>query len=211
MLWNAFFFLFFNRVEKTFLKMKWNPIDNFECIKIKMLLHGKMHHIHLFQDITQMLFHWCLWSSCLNYNMCTTPPALCIVDLLSLISLLICCMFTKLSGLLIFYFLNFIIIFFLVVCIYILFYSLTLQYCIVLPYINMNPPQVYTCSPSWTLLPPAGALRRPRGMAYWFSNTLRPNLYGKEILITKEIFSIEKVSHLSIYLVYLSLLHPLST
>ena len=23
----------------------------------------------------------------------------------------------------------------------------------VLPYINMNPPQVYTCSPSWTLLP----------------------------------------------------------
>ena len=24
----------------------------------------------------------------------------------------------------------------------------------VLPYINMNPPQVYTCSPSWTLLPP---------------------------------------------------------
>jgi len=25
---------------------------------------------------------------------------------------------------------------------------------LVLPYINMNPPQVYTCSPSWTLLPP---------------------------------------------------------
>ena len=24
----------------------------------------------------------------------------------------------------------------------------------VLPYINMNPPQAYTCSPSWTLLPP---------------------------------------------------------
>ena len=24
----------------------------------------------------------------------------------------------------------------------------------VLPYSNMNPPQVYTCSPSWTLLPP---------------------------------------------------------
>ena len=24
----------------------------------------------------------------------------------------------------------------------------------VLPYINMNPPQVYTCSPSWTPLPP---------------------------------------------------------
>ena len=25
---------------------------------------------------------------------------------------------------------------------------------LVLPYINMNPPQVYTCSPSWTHLPP---------------------------------------------------------
>ena len=24
----------------------------------------------------------------------------------------------------------------------------------VLPYINMNPPRVYTCSPSWTLVPP---------------------------------------------------------
>ena len=38
---------------------------------------------------------------------------------------------------------------------------ITLQYCIVLycivlvlPYINMNPPQVYTCSPSRTPLPP---------------------------------------------------------
>ena len=25
---------------------------------------------------------------------------------------------------------------------------------LVLPYIEMNPPQAYTCSPSWTLLPP---------------------------------------------------------
>ena len=25
---------------------------------------------------------------------------------------------------------------------------------LVLPYINMNPPRVYTCSPSWTPLPP---------------------------------------------------------
>ena len=34
------------------------------------------------------------------------------------------------------------------------FFFLTLQYCIVLPNIEMNPPQVYMCSPSWTLLPP---------------------------------------------------------
>ena len=27
----------------------------------------------------------------------------------------------------------------------------------VLPYINMNPPRVYTCSPSWTPLPPPSA------------------------------------------------------
>ena len=31
-----------------------------------------------------------------------------------------------------------------------LFYNIVL----VLPYINMNPPRVYTCSPSWTPLPP---------------------------------------------------------
>ena len=31
-----------------------------------------------------------------------------------------------------------------------LLYSIVL----VLPYINMNPPQMYTCSPSWTPLPP---------------------------------------------------------
>ena len=36
---------------------------------------------------------------------------------------------------------------------YFYFYFLTLQYCIGLPYINMNQTQVYTCSPSWTLLP----------------------------------------------------------
>ena len=30
----------------------------------------------------------------------------------------------------------------------------TLQYCIGLPHINMHLPQVYTCSPSWTPLPP---------------------------------------------------------
>ena len=29
---------------------------------------------------------------------------------------------------------------------------------LVLPYIDMNPPQVYTCSPSWTPLPPLSPL-----------------------------------------------------
>ena len=33
---------------------------------------------------------------------------------------------------------------------------------LVLPYINMNPPRVYTCSLSWTLLPPP-SLYRPSG------------------------------------------------
>ena len=33
-----------------------------------------------------------------------------------------------------------------------LFYSTILYW--FLPYINMNPPRVYTCSPSWTPLPP---------------------------------------------------------
>ena len=33
---------------------------------------------------------------------------------------------------------------------------------LVLPYIEMNPPQAYTCSPSWTLLPPPSP-RHPSG------------------------------------------------
>jgi len=33
-------------------------------------------------------------------------------------------------------------------------YFFTLQYCIGLQYMDMNPPQVYTCSPSWTPLSP---------------------------------------------------------
>ena len=32
-------------------------------------------------------------------------------------------------------------------------YLFTLQYCIGLPYIDMNPPWVYMCSPSWTPFP----------------------------------------------------------
>ena len=39
---------------------------------------------------------------------------------------------------------------FLIIIIIFLLYNIVL----VLPYINMNPPRVYTCSPSWTLLPP---------------------------------------------------------
>ena len=43
---------------------------------------------------------------------------------------------------------------------------------LVLPYINMNLPQVYTCSPSWTLFPPP-SLYHPSGLSY-----LLPNLWG---------------------------------
>ena len=38
----------------------------------------------------------------------------------------------------------------------------------VLPYINMNPPQVYTCSPSWTPLPPLSPYH-PSGSLQWTS------------------------------------------
>jgi len=34
------------------------------------------------------------------------------------------------------------------------FFILFFNFILVLPYIIMNPPQVYTCSPSWNLLPP---------------------------------------------------------
>ena len=40
--------------------------------------------------------------------------------------------------------------FFIFFCLFILLYNIVL----VLPYINMNPPWVYTCSPSWNPLPP---------------------------------------------------------
>ena len=41
----------------------------------------------------------------------------------------------------------------------------------VLPYINMNLPQLYTCSPSWTLLPPP-SLYHPSGSSLYFNKTL---------------------------------------
>ena len=41
-------------------------------------------------------------------------------------------------------------------------WPVTLQYVLVLPYINLNPPWVYTCSPSWTTLPPP-SLYHPSG------------------------------------------------
>ena len=37
---------------------------------------------------------------------------------------------------------------------YYYYYYLLYNIVLVLPYINMHPPRVYTCSPSWTLLPP---------------------------------------------------------
>ena len=39
-------------------------------------------------------------------------------------------------------------------CIYFIWRLITFNIVLVLPYINMNPPRVYTCSQSWTLLPP---------------------------------------------------------
>ena len=44
------------------------------------------------------------------------------------------------------------ILFFVITFFFLLYF--TLQYCIGLPYINMNPPRVYTCSQTWTPLPP---------------------------------------------------------
>ena len=34
--------------REDLVKDEMNQTDNFNCIKIKMLLHGKMHHMHLF-------------------------------------------------------------------------------------------------------------------------------------------------------------------
>ena len=45
-------------------------------------------------------------------------------------------------------------VFFFFVFYFIKLFFLTLQIVLVFPNIKMNPPQVYMCSPSWTLLPP---------------------------------------------------------
>ena len=40
-------------------------------------------------------------------------------------------------------------------CVFLIYFIFNLyNIVLVLPYINMNPPRVFTCSPSWTLLPP---------------------------------------------------------
>ena len=46
--------------------------------------------------------------------------------------------------------------------IFYLFFKKFYNIVLVLPYINMNPPRVYTCSPSWTPLPPP-SLYHPSG------------------------------------------------
>ena len=49
-------------------------------------------------------------------------------------------------------------------------FILFLKFCkivLVMPNIIMNPPQVYMCSPSWTLLPPPSPYH-PSGSSQWF-------------------------------------------
>ena len=53
-----------------------------------------------------------------------------------------------------FYFIIFFSFYVALLFIYLFFYLLLYSIVSVLPYINMNPPWVYTCSPSWTPLPP---------------------------------------------------------
>ena len=63
---------------------------------------------------------------------------------------------------------------------------------LVLPYINMNPPQVYTCSPSWTLLPPP-SLYYPSGSSQCTSPK-HPVLCIEPGLATRFIYDIIHVS-----------------
>ena len=49
--------------------------------------------------------------------------------------------------------------------IYLFIYFLLYNIVLVLPYINMNPPWVYTCSPSWTPFPPP-SLYHPSGSSH---------------------------------------------
>ena len=62
----------------------------------------------------------------------------------------------------------------------------------VLPYINMNLPQVYTCSPSWTLLPPPSPYH-PSGSSQCTSPKL-PVSFIEPGLATRFIYGIIHVS-----------------
>ena len=62
----------------------------------------------------------------------------------------------------------------------------------VLPYINMNPPQVYTCSPSWTPLPPPSPYH-PSGSSQCTS-TKHPVSCIKPGLVIHFIYDIKHVS-----------------
>ena len=53
----------------------------------------------------------------------------------------------------------------------------------VLPYIKMNPPQVYMCSPSWTLLPPPSPYH-PSGSSQWSFLMHKPFIYLKILKIS---------------------------
>ena len=63
---------------------------------------------------------------------------------------------------------------------------------LVLTYINMNPPQVYTCSPSWTLLPPPSP-NHPSGSSQCTSPK-HPVLCIESGLVTRFIYDILHVS-----------------
>ena len=63
---------------------------------------------------------------------------------------------------------------------------------LVLPYIEMNPPQVYMCSPSWTLLPPPSPYH-PSGSSQCTSPK-HPVSYIEPGLVTRFIYDIIHIS-----------------
>ena len=71
---------------------------------------------------------------------------------------------------------------------FILFYNTVL----VLPYINMNPPQVYKCSPSWTPLPPPSPYH-PSGSSQ-YTSPKHPVLWIEPGLAIRFIYDIIHVS-----------------
>ena len=81
--------------------------------------------------------------------------------------------------------------FFLYIYIYFLIFWLD-NIVLVLPYINMNPPQVFTCSSSWTLLPPP-SLYHPSGSSQ-YTSPKHPVSCIEPGLVTRFIYDIIHVS-----------------
>ena len=77
---------------------------------------------------------------------------------------------------------------------------------LVLPYIEMNPPQAYTCSPSWTLLPPPSPYH-PSGSSQCTSPK-HPVSCIESGLVTRFIYDMSNIWNIHISMPFSQIISP---